>query len=57
MVAEVSEGLSLPVAWATGIIPGFGARLRLVINGVLCERVSLDGKWLTIDGHPVYMEI
>ena len=30
---------------------------RCVINGVLCERVSLDGVWATIDGQPVYMEV
>ena len=30
---------------------------RRVINGVLCERVSIDGVWATIDGQPVYMEI
>lgn len=34
-----------------------GVPLRISINGVLCERVSLDGEWLTIDGQPVYMEI
>ena len=32
-------------------------RVRRVINGVLCERVSIDGVWATIDGQPVYMEV
>lgn len=30
---------------------------RIVINGVLCEPVSIDGVWATIDGQPVYMEV
>ena len=36
---------------------GTGAPFRRVINGVLCERVSVDGVWATIDGQPVYMEV
>ncbi|NIJ40357.1 hypothetical protein FHS78_000627 [Parvibaculum indicum] len=31
--------------------------LRRRINGILVERVSIDGTWLTLDGKPVYMEI
>ena len=27
------------------------------VDGVLCERVSIDGQWATIDGKPVYMEV
>jgi hypothetical protein len=50
-------GLSIPVAWATGIVPGLGVPLRIVIDGVVYERVSLAGRWLAIDGQPVYMEI
>lgn len=42
---------------ASGLVPGFGAPFRLVINGVLYERVAVDGGWLTIDGQPVYMEV
>lgn len=34
-----------------------GAPFQRVINGVLCERVSIDGVWATIDGQPVYMEV
>ena len=34
-----------------------GVSFRKVINGVLCERVSIDGVWATIDGQPVYMEV
>ena len=30
---------------------------RVTVDGVLCERVSIDGQWATIDGQPVYMEI
>lgn len=57
MVAAVKDRLSIPVAIATGIVPGLGVPLRIVIDGVLYERVALDGSWLMIDGQPVYMEI
>lgn len=40
-----------------GLAQTKGEPLRRTINGVLCERVSLDGEWLMIDGQPVYMEI
>lgn len=36
---------------------GTGVPLRIIIDGVLCERVSIDGEWATIDGQPVYMEV
>lgn len=34
-----------------------GVPFRIIIGGVLCERVSIDGQWAAIDGHPVYMEV
>ena len=34
-----------------------GIPFSIVINSVLCERVSIDGVWATIDGQPVYMEV
>lgn len=34
-----------------------GVPLRITIGGVSYERVALDGAWMTIDGHPVYMEV
>lgn len=37
--------------------PSMGTPLRIVINSVLCERVSIDGVWATIDWLPVYMEV
>lgn len=37
--------------------PSTGVPLRIIIDGVLCEPVSLDGVWLTIDGVPAYMEV
>lgn len=36
---------------------GTGVDYRKIIDGVLCERVSIDGQWATIDGQPVYMEV
>lgn len=36
---------------------GTGVPFRIIIGGVLCERVSIDGQWAAIDGHPVYMEV
>lgn len=34
-----------------------GVPFRITVDGVLCERVSIDGQWATIDGQPVYMEV
>lgn len=34
-----------------------GVPIRIRINGILCERVSIDGVWATFDGKPVYVEV
>ena len=39
------------------VVPAFGDAGRITVDGVLCERVSIDGQWATIDGQPVYMEV
>lgn len=46
-------GLSIPQVAARSK----GVPLRITIGGVSYERVALDGAWMTIDGHPVYMEV
>ena len=42
---------------STGIPFRSPSSSQIVINSVLCERVSIDGVWTTIDGQPVYMEV
>lgn len=39
-----------------GGAPVTGVPLHITIDGVVYERVSLDGVYLEIDGAPVYME-
>ena len=54
-ISAKKTGLYTP---STGLYtPSTGVPFRIIISGVLCERVSLDGVWLTIDGMPVYMEV
>lgn len=40
-----------------GLAPATGVPLRITIGGVVYERVTLDGDFVTLDGLPVYMEI
>ena len=47
----VSKALSRTNTLSTGM------PFRITVDGVLCERVSIDGQWATIDGQPVYMEV
>ena len=54
---ESHRGIAVTFVDTGGYPLGTGVPFRRVINGVLCERVSVDGVWATIDGQPVYMEV
>lgn len=50
---RVTRAAAMPVAYP---VAERGFPRRIVIDGVLYERAAVDGRWLTIDGQPVYME-
>ena len=54
---EADNGVAVTFVESGGYPLSTGAPFRRVINGVLCERVSVDGVWATVDGQPVYMEV
>lgn len=65
-VTEAANGLGAPyvesdlgvaVTFTSNGAPVTGVPFRRVIDGVLCERVSIDGVLAAIDGQPVYMEV
>ena len=54
---EAENGVAVTFVESGGYPLSTGIPFRRIINGVLCERVSIDGVWATIDGQPVYMEV
>ena len=67
-VTEAANGLGAPYVEAdNGVAVTFvesggyplttGVPFRIIVASVVCERVSIDGVWATIDGQPVYMEV
>lgn len=54
---EAENGVAVTFVENGGYPLGTGVPFRVTVDGVLCERVSIDGQWATIDGQPVYMEI
>ena len=54
---EADNGVAVTFVESGGDPPTTGVPFRITVDGVLCERVSIDGVWATIDGQPVYMEV
>ena len=54
---ESHRGIAVTFVDTGGYPLGTGIPFRIAVNSVLCERVSIDGVWATIDGQLVYMEV